>query len=235
MANLNIKPAASGDDLILKDGAGNNIVEIDNTNGMVAKDQNGFGIMDVSTNGVRLKNTGGNVLQTVTGNGIHMKDNGGNDLLAVTNTGVVISNAAAPIATINANGLVMNDADLVAPRVKGYTEAVYANGNKSAAFDIDLSNGNIQTATITSGTFNIGIANALSMPDSSDSITLVLTDGGAGTVSFVAGAHGGGGNAVKWAGGTAPTLTASGVDILVFFTPDSGTTFYGFTGGLNFS
>ena len=97
MANLNIKPAASGDDLILKDGAGNNIVEIDNTNGMVAKDQNGFGIMDVSTNGVRLKNTGGNVLQTVTGNGIHMKDNGGNDLLAVTNTGVVISNAAAPI------------------------------------------------------------------------------------------------------------------------------------------
>lgn len=235
MATLNIKPAASGDDLILKDGAGNNIVEIDNANGMVAKDQNGFGLLDVSTNGVRLKNTAGNVLEEVTGSGVNIKDTSGNNLVAVSNSGVVLSNAAAPIATINANGLVMDDADLVGPRVKGYTEAVHANGSKSAAFDIDLSNGNIQTVTIASGTFNVGITNALSMPNSSDSVTLVITDGGAGTVSFVAGAHGGGGNAVRWAGGTAPTLTASGVDILVFFTPDSGTTFYGFAGGLNFS
>ncbi len=218
MANLNIKPAASGDDLILKDGAGNNIVEIDNANGTIVKNQAGNNILSVSDAG-----------------GAKIKDANGFDLFAVTTSGVTISNAAVPVATIGASGMVMDDQDLVAPRIKGYTEAVHANGSKSAAFDINLANGNIHTATITSGTYNVGITNALSMPNSSDSFTLVLTDGGAGTLSFVAGAHGGGGNAVKWAGGTPPTLTASGVDILVFFTPDSGTTFYGFAGGLNFS
>ena len=182
MANLNIKPAASGDDLILKDGAGNNLVEIGNTNGTIIKNQ-----------------------------------------------------AGTTIATINASGMVMNDADLVAPKIKDYSETVQANGTKTAAFDIDLSQGNVHTATIGSGTFNVGITNFNSSSNSSNSFTLVLTNGGAGTVSFVAGAHGGGGNAVQWAGGSAPTLTSNGVDILVFFTPDSGTTFYGFSGGLNFS
>jgi len=49
---------------------------------------------------------------------------------------------------------------------------------------------------------------------------LELTNGGSQTVSFPA--------AVNWAGGTAPTLTASGVDILGFYSRDGGTTVYGF-------
>ena len=201
MANLNIKPAASGDDLILKDGAGNNIVEIDNANGAIIKNQAGNNILSVSDAG-----------------GVIVKDTSGNNLVTVTNS-----------------GMDMGDTNLVAPKIKDYSETVQANGTKTAAFDIDLSQGNIHTATIGSGTFNVGITNFNSSSNSSNSFTLVLTDGGAGTLSFVAGAHAGGGNAVQWAGGTAPTLTASGVDILVFFTPDSGTTFYGFAGGLNFS
>ena len=38
---------------------------------------------------------------------------------------------------------------------------------------------------------------------------------------------------VDWAGGVAPTLTTTsgGVDIFVFYTPDGGTTYYGFTAG----
>jgi hypothetical protein len=38
---------------------------------------------------------------------------------------------------------------------------------------------------------------------------------------------------VDWAGGTAPTLTATnnGVDVFVFYTIDGGTTYYGFTAG----
>jgi len=37
---------------------------------------------------------------------------------------------------------------------------------------------------------------------------------------------------VDWAGGTAPTLSASGAtDIFVFMTNDAGTTWYGFTAG----
>jgi len=39
--------------------------------------------------------------------------------------------------------------------------------------------------------------------------------------------------AVDWAGGTAPSLTSSGVDILTFTTVDAGTTWYGFAAGLD--
>ena len=38
---------------------------------------------------------------------------------------------------------------------------------------------------------------------------------------------------VDWAGGSAPILTTSGIDVLVFYTYDGGTTFYGFVVGKN--
>ena len=40
---------------------------------------------------------------------------------------------------------------------------------------------------------------------------------------------------VKWAGGTAPTLTATSAktDVFVFLTVDGGTNYYGYIGGLN--
>ena len=52
------------------------------------------------------------------------------------------------------------------------------------------------------------------------SITLELTNGGSQTQTWPA--------AVKWEGGTAPTLTAAGLDILTFYTRDGGTTWRGF-------
>ena len=36
---------------------------------------------------------------------------------------------------------------------------------------------------------------------------------------------------VDWAAATAPTLTAAGVDVLVFYTIDGGTRWYGFLSG----
>ena len=54
---------------------------------------------------------------------------------------------------------------------------------------------------------------------------LELTNGGAFTVTWPA--------SVDWPGGTAPTLTASGVDQLVFTTRDGGTTYFGFVAGLD--
>jgi hypothetical protein len=38
---------------------------------------------------------------------------------------------------------------------------------------------------------------------------------------------------VDWAGGSSPILTTSGIDVLVFYTYDGGTTFYGFVVGKN--
>jgi hypothetical protein len=49
--------------------------------------------------------------------------------------------------------------------------------------------------------------------------SLVLTNGGSQTVAWPGG--------VDWASATAPTLTASGVDILVFITIDGGTIWHG--------
>ena len=39
--------------------------------------------------------------------------------------------------------------------------------------------------------------------------------------------------AVDWAGGDAPSLTSSGVDVLTFTTLDAGTIWYGFAAGLD--
>lgn len=51
------------------------------------------------------------------------------------------------------------------------------------------------------------------------SFILELTNGGTGTQTWFTG--------IKWPGGTAPTLTASGVDLLGFITDDGGTTWRG--------
>jgi hypothetical protein len=91
-----------------------------------------------------------------------------------------------------------------------------------AASEIDLATGNYFTKTIsTSTTFTV--ANVASS-GSVSAFVLELTDGGSDTVTFFSG--------VTWAGGTAPTLTASGVDTLAFFTHDGGTTWRGFVLGL---
>ena len=55
------------------------------------------------------------------------------------------------------------------------------------------------------------------------SFTLILTNGGSQTVNWP--------SSVDWAGGDAPSLTSSGVDVLTFTTVDAGTIWYGFAAG----
>ena len=55
--------------------------------------------------------------------------------------------------------------------------------------------------------------------------TLVTVNAGAYTITWP--------GSVDWAGGSAPTLTSSGTDVLVFYTYDGGTTYYGFVSGKN--
>lgn len=86
------------------------------------------------------------------------------------------------------------------------------------ANDINLSQGNFFTKTI-SGAATLTVSN---VPTTGQVISFVLklTNGGSSAVTWFAG--------VKWAGGTAPTLTAAGVDTLGFLTHDGGTTWYGY-------
>lgn len=86
-----------------------------------------------------------------------------------------------------------------------------------AASDIDLTLGNYFTKTI-STTTTFTVSNVPSTGTAA-SFILDLTNGGAGTITWWSG--------TKWAGGTAPTLTSSGRDVLGFFTHDGGTTWTG--------
>jgi hypothetical protein len=85
------------------------------------------------------------------------------------------------------------------------------------ASNIDLSAGNYFTRTI-SGTTTLTYSN-VPATGTTASFILELTNGGSATVNWFAG--------MTWAGGTAPTLTASGVDVLGFYTFDGGTTWRG--------
>jgi phage-related tail fiber protein len=86
-----------------------------------------------------------------------------------------------------------------------------------AASAIDVSLGTLFTKTI-SGATTFTISNTAASGLTSCFI-LELTNGGSATITWWSG--------VKWAGGTVPTLTSAGVDILGFYTYDGGTTWRG--------
>jgi hypothetical protein len=86
---------------------------------------------------------------------------------------------------------------------------------------IDLSTGNYFTYTV-SGSTSFTVSNGASS-GTVNSFILDLTNGGSATITWISG--------TKWAGGTSPTLTSSGRDVLGFFTEDGGTTWNGFVLG----
>ncbi len=92
-----------------------------------------------------------------------------------------------------------------------------AAGNISGSQTLNASVSNVMSGTAT-GTITWTFSGA---PASGFArfIVLELTNGGAYTMTWPA--------SVKWPGGVAPTLTASGVDVLVFVTDDAGTTWRG--------
>ena len=135
-----------------------------------------------------------------------------------TNTDLTISGAGTgEIAFASA----VAGADYTVGRVnlKDYgivTTAIGSTGGGTQ--DIDVASGNSVSATVDTSANTFTFSN----PTASDEFcgfSLVLTNGGSQTVNWPA--------SVDWAGGTAPTLTTSGVDVLVFFTIDGGTIWHG--------
>ena len=90
-----------------------------------------------------------------------------------------------------------------------------------AASEIDLALGNYFTKTI-SGSTTFTIANTAAS-GSVNSFVLELTNAGTNVIVW---------SGVTWAAATAPTFSASGVDVVAFFTSDGGTTWRGFVLGL---
>lgn len=125
----------------------------------------------------------------------------------------------------DSNVMLGGDNTLQRVNLKDYGEVTNAIGSTGGGTqDIDLTLGNSVSATVDTSANTFTFSN----PTASDQqcgFVLYLTNGGSQTVNWPA--------AVDWAGGTAPTLTAAGKDILCFTTIDGGTTWYGFAAGLD--
>ena len=134
---------------------------------------------------------------------------------ATTLTGILKGNGTSAFTAATAG------TDYVAPG--GSAGAITVTGLKEtrvamAANNVDLSAGNYFTKTI-SGTTTLTVSN-VPATGTVAAFVLDLTNGGSATLNLWSG--------IKWAGGTSPTLTSSGRDILGFFTHDGGTTWNAF-------
>ena len=143
-------------------------------------------------------------------------------------------NDITTLGTVEASKVVTTDGSSVTnfvdkviqrPVVKDYGETVNAIGAIGGGTqDIDLESGNVVTGTVDTSETTFTFSNPPTT-GTAGSFTLILTNGGSQTVNWP--------GAVDWAGGTAPTLTTSGVDVITFTTIDAGTIWYGFAAGLD--
>ena len=131
------------------------------------------------------------------------------------------------LGTVEASKTVTADAVGITKKLKTQeqTEIVNALGTVSGAQAIDFALGNVVTAVLASGG-SFTVSNA---PTSGvyGKFKLILTNGGTVADPW----HSSG----KFAGGTTPTLTTSGIDILTFETIDAGANWYAVVEGLNMS
>jgi len=136
---------------------------------------------------------------------------------SLTLTATALTNVTLPttgtLATL-AGAEALTNKTLTNPTVTNYIETLYAIGNSSTAVTIALTNGTVQTVTMTGNcTFTMPTATA-----GRSFILIVSTGAGSYTGTFTS---------VKWPNNTAPTLTttASRWDILTFVA--DGTNWYG--------
>lgn len=96
------------------------------------------------------------------------------------------------------------------------SEKAQALGNTTGNKAIDVSKGAYITCTVTGAT----TFSFTDVPQTGATVVVMqLTNGGAYTITWP--------STIKWAGGTAPKFTASGIDIVVLTTHDAGATWYG--------
>jgi hypothetical protein len=137
-------------------------------------------------------------------------------------TGKIVQNSGWALSDSNvltaAGELVGADNVVSAINLKDYGEVTQALGSAGGTRTVDLNNGNSVTATVSASANTFVFSN----PTAGDELcgfTLGLTNGGSQTVNWP--------STVDWTAATAPTLTASGVDWLVFWTVDGGTIWNG--------
>ena len=143
------------------------------------------------------------------------------DSTKLAHTGGTLTGVTLAGAVVGADQLIS------APIIKDYSETVHAGGDTGATVTLDETDGNVQSWTLNAScTFTMPSGSGLKP---GTSMTLILTqDGSSRTGTFTN---------VKWAGGTAVTLSTGDddVDILTFTTFNGGANpvWYGFAAGLD--
>jgi len=167
----------------------------------------------VKTAALHIGASGSETAVTATGAELNYND--------ITTLGTV---EASKAVTATAAGLVNHaDYQVTRPYFLDIAETVNAIGDTGGGTDdIDIEDGNVVSATVSTGTQTFTFSNP-SASARSCTFTLLLTDGGSQTVNWP--------GSVDWAGGSAPSLTSSGIDVLTFTTIDAGTIWYGFLAG----
>ena len=155
------------------------------------------------------------------------------DFLRISSTSVEGRSAAEVLSDISAlplaggtmtGTIACADEAVTRPFFLDIAETVNAIGATGGGTqDIDITAGNVVSATVDTSANTFTFSNP-SATGRSCSFALILTNGGSQTVNWP--------GSVDWAAATAPTLTSSGVDVIVFTTVDAGTIWYGFASGL---
>jgi len=110
----------------------------------------------------------------------------------------------------------MNDNHIIKIKTAG-CDNVLGGGSKTSSFDVNFDTSQSESVTLTANTMTA----TLKTPLQNDTTrTLYITNGGLATLIWASAS-----GVIKWAGGTAPTLTTSGEDIVVF--KWNGTNWYG--------
>lgn len=134
-----------------------------------------------------------------------------------TSTTMAATPSIVKIANDNAN-LASNKADAALPKAGGkITGSIQEHviGLEGTSVNIDLTTSNNFAHVVTAATtFTVTAKDDYGFQLG----TLILSNGGAFTVTWPSN--------FKWSDGTPPSLVASGIDVITFFTIDKGVTFY---------
>ena len=134
-----------------------------------------------------------------------------------TSNGLNVANASLTNVSVDFVGNLATQ-----PKLKFYNIEGSALGVTSGNVTISLADANFYSAT-TNANATWSFANA-SPANTLSGVVLALSNGGAYDQTWTN---------VDWAAGTAPTLTANGLDILVFVSYDAGTTWHGMPASLD--